>query len=157
MRWSSAQFDNAGPLAHGGSYTSKQTVTLPVGVSGSFYFLVQTDVNGQVFQNGLTADNLGATTTAETVNLTPPPDLDVTSITAPATALAGHGLTFTYQVSNVGAGSTPNDSWEDAYFLSPTPTYDADTAISLNYQTHSGSLDAGASYTSTSPRPCPTA
>ena len=49
--------------------------TLPVGVSGSFYFLVQTDVYGQVFQNGTTANNVGATTSAETVNLTPPPDL----------------------------------------------------------------------------------
>ena len=51
--------------------------TLPVGVSGSFYFLVQTDVNGQVFENGATANNVAATTAAETVNLTPPPDLEV--------------------------------------------------------------------------------
>ena len=54
-------FPQGGPLAAGGSYTP-QTVTLPVGVSGSFYFLVQTDVNGQVFQNGATADNVAATT-----------------------------------------------------------------------------------------------
>ena len=33
----------------------------------------------------------------------------MSSITAPATALAGHGLTFTYHVTNAGAGATPND------------------------------------------------
>ncbi len=142
-------FGNVGPLAAGSSYTSSQTVTLPIGVSGSFYFLVQTDVKGQVFQDGLTADNLGVTTTAETVNLTPPPELAVTSITAPTTALASHSLTFTYQVSNIGAAYTPNDTWADSYFLSPTPTYDPFTAIALGSQTHDGSLDAGGSYTTT--------
>ena len=48
-----------------------------MGVSGSFYFLVKTDLNGQVFENGATGNNVAATAAAETVNLTPPPDLAV--------------------------------------------------------------------------------
>ena len=36
---------------------------------------------GQVFENGATGNNVAATTSAKTVNLTPPPDLDVTDIT----------------------------------------------------------------------------
>ena len=133
--------------------TQTQTINLPVGVSGSFYFLVQTDLYGQVFQNGNTAANLGVTASAETVNLTPPPDLQVPAPTAPTTDLASHGLTFTYQVNNIGAGATvksnPKAAWNDSFYLSPTQTYDAGTAILLGTLTYTGSLDAGASYQNT--------
>ena len=61
-----------GVLDVGASYTSNQTVTLPVGVSGSFYFIVETDLDGQVFENGATSNNVAVTREAETVNLTPP-------------------------------------------------------------------------------------
>ncbi len=140
-------FAHQGVLAVNGSYTDNETVTLPVGVSGSFYFLVKTDLNGQVFQNGDTGDNIAATSTAETVNLTPPPELEVAAISAPATALAGHDFTFSYTVTNAGAGATPNYTWNDALYLSPTATFNASTAIPLGPQTHQGSLAAGASYT----------
>jgi YD repeat-containing protein len=141
-------FEHGGALAVGDSYTSSQTLILPVGVSGSFYFLVQTDTAGQVFQNGNTAGNVGVTTFAETVNLTPPPDLEVTSIVAPPTALASHALTFTYTIANAGAGGTPNTSWDDSFSLSPTATYDSSTAIILDVQSaHQGTLAPGDSYT----------
>jgi YD repeat-containing protein len=124
-------------------------VTLPVGVSGSFYFLVKTDANGEVFENGATANNVRATDTPRTVNLTPPPDLAVTAVTAPTAGLASHALTFTYHVSNAGAGGTPNTSWVDSYYLSPTATYNAGTAIPLGQQTHQGRLNAGDGYDNT--------
>lgn len=142
-------FVHQGVLAAGTSYTASGSVTLPVGVSGPLYFLVKTDAFGQVFENGATANNVGATPTAETVNLTPPPDLEAVAITAPANAEAGHALTFSYTTTNAGAGGTPNTSWNDAFYLSPTPTYNPGTAIPLGGQTHYGSLVAGASYTST--------
>ena len=145
-------FLHQGALAVGADYTSDETVTLPVGISGQFYFLVQTDLNGQVFQNGATGNNVAATATAKTVNLTPPPDLTVSSVTWPSTVVAGHQFTFSYTVSNngiQGGGSTPNTTWNDALYLSPTPTYNSTTALSLGEQTHQGSLAAGASYTNT--------
>ena len=67
------EFTHTGALPAGNSYTQSQSVTLPVGVSGSYYFIVQTDVNGQVFQNGDTAGNIGVEASATNVNLTPPP------------------------------------------------------------------------------------
>src|SRR5439155_10390536 len=95
-------FAHQGALAAGGSYTNTQTVKPPVGTSGSFYFLVKTDLFGQVFENGADANNVAATAAAETVNLTPPPDLELDLITAPATALAGHSFTIEYVVTNAG-------------------------------------------------------
>ena len=138
-----------GVLAVGNSYTASDTVTLPVGISGSYYFLVKTDVDGQVFEGGATGGEVGTTSTTETVNLTPPPDLEMGTITVPATALAGHNLTFTYTTTNAGAGGTPNDTWVDSFYLSPTAAFDSSTAISLGQQTHYGSLAVGASYTNT--------
>jgi hypothetical protein len=143
------KFPHQGTLQPGDRYTSNPTVTLPIGVSGSFYFIVQTDIKGQVFENGATANDTASTPAAVTVNLTPPPDLTVTSVTTPATAIAGHSFTFAYKVTDAGAGATPNYNWNDALFLSPTPTFDAHTAISLGQQTHQGSLAAGANYTNT--------
>src|SRR5262249_49079877 len=60
-----------GVLQAASSYPATATVNLPIGVSGSFYFLVQTDLNGQVFENGATSNNVAATAAAKTVNLTP--------------------------------------------------------------------------------------
>ncbi len=142
-------FTHQGVVSAGSSYTDSETVDLPVGVSGAFYFLVQTDFRGQVFQNGATANNVGATNSTETVNLTPPPQLVTSAVSPPATGLAGHALNVSYTVTNAGAGATPNYSWSDTFYLSPTQRYDPATAIPLGAQVHQGSLAAGAAYTST--------
>jgi hypothetical protein len=139
-------FAHQGALANGQSYTSNEVVNLPVGVSGKFYFLVQTDLYSQVFQNGNTGNNVASTAAAETVNLSSPPDLAVTSISVPSTAVAGQNFTFSYTVTNSGAGATPNTTWNDGIYLSPTAIYNPNTAISLGQQTHQGSLAAGGSY-----------
>ncbi len=138
-------FNHRGALAAGESYTDSETVTIPAGINGQFYFLVKTDAGGAVFENGELANNVGAST-VRTVSLTPPPDLDVASVTAPDSATPGHALAFAYQVSNIGANYTPNSSWLDFFYLSPTATYDSSTAISLGEQVHNGGLAAGANY-----------
>jgi hypothetical protein len=141
------KFPHQGALASGASYSSDPSVTLPIGVYGQFYFLVQTDFSGQVFENGATGNNVAATTSAETINLTPPPDLVVSSISAPATATAGQPFTFSYTVTNAGSNPTPNYTWTDAIYLSPTATFNAGTAISLGQQVHQGILAKDAAYT----------
>ena len=94
---------------------------------------------------------MAATPAAETVNLTPPPDLEVTSISLPATALAGHRSLSRYTVTNAGGGATPNYTWNDALYLSPTAIVQSGTAISLDVQTHQGGLAAGAHTPTRSP------
>ena len=81
-------FTHLGTLTPGSSYTTTQSVDLPVGVSGSFYFFVKTNASGKVFENGATANNVGVTTTADTVNLTPPPDLTISAISPAGAAPA---------------------------------------------------------------------
>jgi hypothetical protein len=140
-------FLHQGALAAHAAYSPNVEVNLPVGISGTFYVIVQTDMKGQVFQNGNTSGNVAATSGAETVNLTPPPDLTVSAVTLPATVTAGHSFAFSYKVTNAGAGDTPNTTWTDSLYLSPTPTYDAATAIPFGEEVHQGSLAAhGGSY-----------
>ncbi len=138
-------FAHQGALAPGASYTTTQTVTLPAGASGAFYFLVKTDMSGQVFQNGATANNIGATTKSATVNLTPPPQLQA-SVTPPASGVAGHALTFTYHVTNAGAGTTLPGSWLDSFYLSASSTFNLATATFLGSLDNPTSLDPGAHY-----------
>src|SRR5262249_29260789 len=132
------EFVHAGTLPAGFSYTETQQVTLPVGLSGNYYFIIQTDIHSQLFENGQTVNNVGATPSAITVNLTPPPDLQTSIVSAPIPALASHTFYFTYQVNNIGAGATqlitPGSTWTDAYYLSPTPTYDPATAILIGQE-----------------------
>jgi subtilase family serine protease len=135
----------AGNLAPGQSYyrPAQAFVQLPVGVSGDFYFLVETDTKNQVYEAAFDANNTGASVLTP-VHLTPPPDLVVANVSAPADAVAGHPLTITYRETNAGATAPPNSSWTDSFYLSPTPQFDASTALHLGDRTHQGSLAAGA-------------
>jgi subtilase family serine protease len=135
----------AGNLAPGQSYyqPARAFVQLPVGVSGDFYFLVETDTYNQVYEAAFDANNTGASVLTP-VHLTPPPDLVVDNVSAPADAVAGHPLTITYRETNAGATAPPNSSWTDSFYLSPTPQFDASTALHLGDRTHQGTLAAGA-------------
>ncbi len=147
------KFNHNGALNSGSSYTNLQQVNLPVGLSGNFYVIVQSDINGQVFESVASPHKVGATPSAITLNLTPPPDLKTSILAVPTVALASHTLTFTYQVSNIGAGATAKADatvdWVDSFYLSPTATYNAATAILLGKQTNGTLLNAGDSYQNT--------
>ena len=71
------KFNHQSTLQPGGGYTDTETVTLPVGVSGPFYFIVQSDGGGSNFEAGARANNVQSTAAATDVHLTPPPDLEV--------------------------------------------------------------------------------
>ncbi len=139
------EFPHYGSLAADASYYGSANVTIPIGLSGPYYFFVETDAAQQIFQNGDTLNNVGVTATPITVELTPPPELEVSAITAPTTALASQPLTFSYQITNIGAGAIQpyGQQWSDAYYLSPTSTFDPSTAIALAPQFLNGSQDHG--------------
>ena len=133
-----------------------------MGVSGSFYFIVQTDVNGQVFQDGATANNVAATATAETVNLTPPPALTVSSITAAGDRSGRPRVYLLVHGHQRRRRRHPQLHLERcALPVAHAPPSSPSTAISLGQQDHQGILAPShrpATATPTpSPRRCPTA
>ena len=140
---------HSGGLAVNQQYSVSTSVTLPIGISGNYYIIVEADSNGAVFEAGFQNDNTNSTPVQ--VLLTPPPDLAVTAVTAPLTALASHELQVAYTVSNLGATITPNTYWDDRLLLSPTPTLNLATAFAFLDIVHNGQLGTSAgndSYTS---------
>lgn len=54
----------------------------------------------------------------QTFHLVPLPDLAVTNVSAPTTAISGQTMTITWTVRNDGTGNTPtNQSWQDEVYL----------------------------------------
>ncbi|MFM9010597.1 MAG: CARDB domain-containing protein, partial [Planctomycetota bacterium] len=135
-------FAHDGRLAAGASYAASGTVLLPVGVSGSFHVFVRTDAAGEVYEHTAEDNNTGYRATPVTVNLTPPPDLVVGSVVAPAEALADASIVVAYRVSNDGASSTPENAWLDELFLSSDASFDPATDTLLASQWHYGALEA---------------
>ncbi len=137
---------HSGALDPGASYNASGTGTLPIGVSGNFFFIVQTDAFNNVFEHVFESNNTGFDTSPTAVSLTPPPDLEVELVDAPAAATSSRSLTVNYRVTNFGATETPNANWNDRLFLSTDNVFDAATDLQIATRTHFGVLEPGESY-----------
>lgn len=82
------------------------------------------------------------------VELSPTPDLQVSSIQTNEVLTAGETITIRYSVTNNGAHATRQNYWADAFYLSSSTILDKNDAIQLGSKTHSGSLQVGAKYDS---------
>lgn len=142
-------FEHLGALESGSSYTTTNTVKLPVGVAGDWYFIVQSDIYNQVYEFAFEGNNDGPASFATTIFLTPPPDLVATSVAAPDSALASHVLSVAYRVANNGATETPNSSWTDRLYLSSDTNFNVATALTLASLPHYGAMNPGEAYTRT--------
>ncbi len=148
-----ASTEHSGPLEAGESYTANLRVTLPDDAIGDFYLIVYADIRGGVKQpergdvyefnqelNNWASDSIRIT-------LTPPPDLVVTGVEAPAGALSGQPVELSWTVTNAGPGATRAETWNDLVYYSPSPVFDAATAVLLGSFQHTGVLSNDASYT----------
>lgn len=129
-------------------YTASYSPSLPVGMTGTFFVFVQTDATNRIDEFAFELNNSNHDATPVTINLTPPPDLEVESFLAPATASAGRAFAISYTVTNFGATATPNTSWSDAFFLSADNQFSADTDLRLGTQGNffGAGLEPGDSY-----------
>ena len=75
------QFQHTGALAATSSYTRTLPITLPDGISGTFYLLVQADGGLGIPEGAAEGNNLAARSIQ--VSLAPYPDLVVTNVEAP--------------------------------------------------------------------------
>ena len=133
----------AGGLAKDETYTASLAVATPLDAQGSRYFLVRTDTRNEVFEQAFEGNNVGHDEPTA-VNLTPPPDLEVTSVSAPPTA-AGRTLAVTFRTEN--SGSTPTvGRWTNVFYLSTAPTLDPATAILLGRRSFPFDLTDGGGF-----------
>jgi len=139
-------FDHIGPIAAGDNYVRGAQVAVPNGFSGDLFVVVQAAAQGGPFEF-IHTDNNTSVSGAINVTLSPSPDLTVTSIIAPTTALDGTAIDVTWTVTNQGAVAA-SGTWEDLLFLQVDGDPDAAT-VPLGGFTFTGPLAVGGSYTRT--------
>src|SRR5262249_15324312 len=129
------------------SYTATANLTIPTGVSGSFFLIARTDDHNVVFEANKT-NNVGASSTAIPV-LSKPADLVVSSASTTATGVLPVGLfvPVTWTVKNQGTGDTILSNWTDNVYITPGTAFA--NPVLLGVFPHLGLLNAGETYTTT--------
>ena len=135
-----------GALEPGKTYQVTQEITLPENISGDVYFFVRTDLYDAVFEGALNSNNTGFDSTPTRIQLAPPPDLSVESVTIAEAVSIGEKLKIDYTVVNSGEATKANASWLDTFYLSSDNTLDLAIALYLGGRTRTGGLAAGESY-----------
>ncbi len=147
---------HTGVLAVGENYEARGTFSIPAGVQGAWFVTVFSDSNNAVYEeafasninpdapNDLDGSNLRSI--PMNVLLSPPADLVVSNITAPATGKGGSQMTVRWTVTNRGAVVTDRDRWADAVYLSNDDKFDSSDKLVFAIP-HVGVLQPDQSYT----------
>jgi VCBS repeat-containing protein len=135
---------HTGNLVPGGNYTQSRVIKIPSGLQGTYFLFVLADADSKVLEYQAEGNN--SALAAVEVFLSPVPDLIVDSVTAPESAYAGQEITVSWSVRNAGEGAAGVSSWYDAVYLSLDDSLDVKTDYFLGYQSHSGSLGPGETY-----------
>ncbi|NJN12705.1 MAG: hypothetical protein HC815_34015, partial [Richelia sp. RM1_1_1] len=147
---------HSGVLGVGEEYpvTSTSDFIVPLNMSGDYYVIVRGDSNISYprYSNRVLEiseeNNKDFITLPINITLSPVPDLQVTSVDAPQTAISAQELSLSWTVSNFGADSG-NVNWTDAVYLSPDKIFDRSNDIYLGSFSHTEGLANGDSYTET--------
>ena len=107
-------------LAPDTDYSRTDTFALPNGISGQYAIEVVTNSNDAIPELNNANDSL--VSSAFPIYLTPYADLQVSSVIAPPSAVAGQTATFQWTVVNAGTGATDAPQWIDDLYLSTSAT-----------------------------------
>jgi len=145
------KYQHFGSLNPGESYFNIQSLNLPDGISGTYYLLMVADYN--YLNNDIDLlNNFKARTNGNNVmqtiiiSLTPPPDLIVTSLTAPAQVTTGVPFKIYWEVKNEGIGPVPGTSRKDNIYLSTDFTINTGDQL-VGTKTRTGGIPVNQSYT----------
>ncbi len=138
-------FTFTGTLAPGESITRTQIVTAPIDFAGDRYFVVDTDTNNQIFEFTEDNNNSAIDDQAISLELSPTPNLQVTSVTAPTTAFSSQETVIEWIVTNNGTAATSTPIWTDQVWLSLDQILDNNDTL-LGSTTNPSFLNVGDSY-----------
>ncbi|HVP40311.1 MAG TPA: CARDB domain-containing protein, partial [Candidatus Saccharimonadales bacterium] len=148
--------EHAGALIAGNTYPGQLTVTLPNGISGTYYAFVYADLNatsdqqvagviGNVFEGSQELNNFTRSNPIS-VSAQLPANLVVDSLSAPAAAQSGQAVTLRWRVSNVGAAAPLATTWADRVYLSADTVLSPASDVLLGTFVRSGGLALDSSY-----------
>ena len=132
-----------GPLLPGQSYSTTSTVTIPNGLSGTWYLIVVAD--RMDIHHDINRNNNAGTPQPIAITLTPSPDLIISDFSIPVSGTSGQPVKIVWEVSNVGAGPTLSGGWVDRFYISSDYVIDNNDKI-LGSKAFSGTLAVGQSY-----------
>jgi len=115
----------SGLLMPGEIAVQSGSFTIPLGVAGPYFVLVEADLEDDVYEGSGDQDNTAGTATFTQIALPQPADLEPTLVTMPSTVLRGDLLTVDWDVTNQSATTSVAGSWVDNVFLSLDATWDA--------------------------------
>jgi subtilase family serine protease len=132
-----------GQLKVGEDYQRGISGVIPNATNGSFYLLLVTDMNDEVFE----VDNTNNLLVVGPITIeSRPADLVVHSATASSSAIAGQSIALTWAVTNAGSGRTPVARWTDRVVLSADDFFGDSDDIVLSERVRSGVLTNGTEY-----------
>ncbi|WP_276485912.1 CARDB domain-containing protein [Paraflavitalea pollutisoli] len=137
---------NTSALNSGGSYTGTATFNLPNGLYSKYYFIVAANDYDQLLEKD-DANNLGFSATPVNIQLTPPPDLQVSTVTPPNNAFSGQLVEVIWTVNNDGIGKASGAGWMDVLYLTKEAVLDRNKAVKLGMLYHGAELTSTSSYT----------
>lgn len=113
-------FERIGSLGVGAEYTQNRVVQIPLFLAGDFTIFVQADAYNNVPECSFEENNAGGAPTQVGQEL---PDLRISSVNSPSTAILGSTFGVTWTGRNFGAGMTPPVAWADTVYLSSDATF----------------------------------
>ncbi len=143
-RWRSSQYETSEALAPGEDYAAHESYLIPVEMSGTYYLILSVDDDGEVLESN-NGDNIVATEV--NITLTPPADLVVTEVNAPADAFSGTWFDVSWTVAN--NGQQADGDWVDSVWLTADQVVDARVDYYLGRLKHAGPMAQSASYAAT--------
>jgi hypothetical protein len=138
-----------GALTPGSDYTLTKPLSIPNGLSGTYYLIGVTDLdnnNADIYypDNAWVLKSQSGQNITIGITLAPPPDLAIASFTAPPQVIAGQSFPVYFTIKNQGTGPTKNN-WKEKLFLSGD--FDINTGdITLGSFNYNGILDPGETY-----------
>ncbi|WP_162915611.1 CARDB domain-containing protein [Paraflavitalea soli] len=143
-----AYAQNTSELGAGSSYSNTATFTLPNGINNKYYIFIEANAF-HAFPESNETNNTGISASTTNIQLTPPPDLQVTQVTPPNNAFSGQPVEILWTVKNAGTGKVTGKVWWDNIYLSKEPVLNLVDAIRLGIYREANDLNDGASYTKT--------
>lgn len=141
-------YNNLSALQPGETYQSPAvSYRIPQGLQGLHYIIVTTDPYSAIKE---TVDTNNTRVRSLTINLSPPPDLQVTNlVTSRTTLFSEDSITVNWTVKNMGTGPTTiNPDWYDAVYLSQDNVLNTSNARLMGEFRHTGALQVNGEYAS---------
>lgn len=130
-------------IAASSSSTQKLSITIPDGVIGQRYVIVEVTNGNNIEESDVDNNRVFAQFTSVQ---SPMPNLVMSDLSLEGDLIAGGTVTIKAKVTNNGVAPTRKDKWADGFYLSEDYDFNQNSALTLGSKSHVGVLNPGESY-----------